>query len=118
MTKPVKCHLWTNDTICSDDLSYNNFEIFETFVDESHFSRSLVQCKECGQLYFKEYYEKIDWVDGDDSQYITFVPVKNADEIKELKKSNIFEILLFEPCLREEYLKGADKPKIYWLGKN
>lgn len=118
MTKPVQCHLWTNDNVCRDDLDYDNLELIETFVDESHFSRWLVQCKECGQLYFKEFYEEIDWIDGDDPQYVTYVPVKNEDEIEKLKKTNIFEIMLFQPCLRKDYPKGAEKPKVYWLGKN
>lgn len=118
MTKPVQCHLWTKEDFYRDDLNRDDFELIETLVDESRFSRWLVQCKECGQLYFVEFYEEIDWIDGDDSQYVTYVPVKTADEIEKLKKSNIFEIMLFQPCLRKDYPKGAEKPKVYWLGKN
>jgi len=118
MVEPVQCHLWTNDNIGRDDLVCDNLELIETFVDESHFSRCLVQCRGCGQLYFKEFYEEIDWIDGDDPQYVTYVPVKTADEIKKLKETNIFEIMLFQSCLRYDYPKGADEPKVYWLGKN
>ena len=118
MVKPVQCHLWTSNGACIENMTPDNLELIETYVVESHFFRCLAQCKECGQLYFKEFYEEIDWIDGDDPQYVTYVPVKTAAEIEKLKKANIFEIMLFQPCLRKDYPKGADKPKVYWLGKN
>ncbi len=36
------------------------------YADESHFQRYLLKCRECGQLYFFEFLEEIDWSHGKD----------------------------------------------------
>ena len=54
---PTQCHLWQTENFSSQDLSLENFELLETFADDSHFWRYLLKCKECGQLYFYEFYE-------------------------------------------------------------
>lgn len=115
--KPIQCLLWQKDELTSQDL-HNCFELIETYEEDGHFSRRLVKCKECGQLYFKEFYEWIDWENGNDPQYITFIPVEINDDIERLKRSNVFELLEFRPCLRSDFPSTAITPKVYWLGKN
>jgi len=117
MKKPTQCYLWKKDKLTSQDLHYENFELLETFTEDCHFSRRLVKCKECGQLYFKEFYEEVDWVSGDDPQYTTFIPVETREEIETLKKTDIFGLLLFSPRLQGDFPKGADEEKVHWVGK-
>lgn len=51
--------------------------------------RQLMRCKSCGQLYFHEFYEEVDYRDGEDRQYFIFIPVdtiKAADELNQLTR--------------------------------
>ncbi len=114
---PKNCHLWQKEDLSSQDLSLENFELLETFADDSHFWRYLLKCKECGQLYFYEFYEWIDWEEGNDPQYVKFIPVETKYEIETLKKTNIFELLKFSPRLHQDYPQAADKPEVFWVGK-
>lgn len=116
MKKPTQCRLWQSENLKSEDL-YNAFEVLETFVDESHFSRWLVRCKECGQLYFKEFYEEIDWNEGIDPQNVIYVPVETSDDIETLKKTAALGLWQFSPCLRSDFPTTADNPEVYWVGK-
>jgi len=88
---PVQCTLWSNPELIG--AAKDRFEAVETFVDESHLHRSLLKCRECGQLYFSEFYEMVDWDDGDDAQYTAYVPVETPAEIDALKRAGVMEIL-------------------------
>ena len=85
----------------------NHFELLETFVDESHLSRDLLKCKECGQLYFAEFYEEIDWEDGDDPQFWTYIPVQTGVEIEMLKRASPPKLLEYLP----QFAEGSKIPK-------
>ncbi len=52
------------------------FEHVETYAESSHFDRGLVKCRECGQLYYYEFYEVIDWEEGNDKMYSTYIPIE------------------------------------------
>jgi (p)ppGpp synthase/HD superfamily hydrolase len=113
--RPVQCHLWNKEDLTSDDLN-TAFDELHTFSQDSHFSRKLVRCKDCGQLYLKEFFEEIDWVDGEDPQYITYVPVMSMEDAEEVNKARVWELQKFSPRLNSDYPK--DKPKlIHWVGK-
>jgi len=116
MKKPIQCHLWNNP--CSDSLHLINFDVIETYEDDGHLSRRLVKCKDCGQLYFKEFYEWIDWENGNDPQYGTLIPVETDEDIEMLRKTDVFGLLQLRPCLRSDFPSTADTPKVYWLEKN
>jgi formylmethanofuran dehydrogenase subunit E len=64
MTDFNNCHLWQTETVAEDELM--KLEDVETFLDESHLIRRLKRCNECGQLYFYQFLEEIDWEKGDD----------------------------------------------------
>lgn len=93
------------------------FELIGTYVDESHLMRDLLKCRECGQLYFHEFYEEIDSEDGNDPQYITYMPVETEDEIKTLKAASQFGLLAFSPRLQKDFPMDAEKPAVRWIGK-
>jgi hypothetical protein len=115
MKAPTQCALWARPELINELKDrINHFELLETFVDESHLDRDLLKCKECGQLYFFEFYEEIDWEDGDDPQYWTYIPVETGAEIETLKKASRLKLLECLPQLRRDWPKGAKSPKTYW----
>lgn len=117
MKNPTHCAIWEKPELVGgmrDDI----FETIETYVDESHLMRHLFRCRECGQLYFHEFYEEIDWESGNDPQYTTYIPVYTNEEIEQLKKSSQFELMQFGPRLQKDFPKEAKQPTAwYWLGK-
>lgn len=114
LKQPVNCHLWKKPDLKSEDLRFA-FEAVETYVDESHLFRRLLKCKDCGQLYFYEFYETIDWEGGNDPQYKTFIPVETKEEIELLKNTDMYGLMKFRPSLRSDFPEDADAPNVYWL---
>ena len=105
--EPVQCHLWAKEKLEDYDL-YGVFEDVQVFFEDSHFSRKLMRCKQCGQLYLKEFKEDVDWIDGEDPQYWTYVPVRDMAE------ADGMDIALSpSPRIHVDYPKGEPK-KIYW----
>ena len=66
MKEPASCVLWSEPERVLDGALRDAFRLLDTFVQEDHFSRRLLACRECGQRYLFEFYEEIDWVGGDD----------------------------------------------------
>ena len=91
------------------------FELVELYVDESHRRRYLLKCRECGQLYFYEFYEIIDWDDGEGPQYSTYIPIETAAEIEALRATDHFDLRQFSPRLQDDFPKGANVPTVYWV---
>ena len=89
-----------------------------SLIDESHLHRSLLKCRECGQLYFSEFYEMVDWDDGDDAQYTAYVPVETPAEIDALKRAGVMEILFYTPRLQRDFPKGAKAARVCWISKD
>lgn len=114
LESPVNCHLWKKEQLESSDLR-SVFESVETYVDENHFIRRLVKCKDCGQLYFMDFYEEIDWEEGNDPQYTTFLPVETKEEIELLKNTTMLGLANFSPRLQKDFPKEADSPNVYWV---
>lgn len=118
MTTDIKCHLWNKDKPTKEDIDLkSNFELLHTFVHDSHLWRYLLKCKECGQLYFYEFYEEIDWDKGNDPQYTTFIPVASEDEAKKMAEKSPLELLQFSPRLQQDWPSDAEKSTIRWIGK-
>lgn len=111
---PTQCVLWREpERIASPDAQ--RFELLEDFVESSHWDRTLLKCRECGQLYFFEFHETIDWEGGDDAQHTTYIPVQTQEEIEALKQAS--DLSLFSPRLRSERPPGATAATIRWIGK-
>ena len=112
MKAPTQCALWEKPELIherGDRMDY--FERLETLVDESHEDRDLLKCKECGQLYFFEFYEEIDWEDGDDPQYWTYIPVETGAEIEMLKKASPPKLLEYLPAVASGLAEGCKIPE-------
>jgi hypothetical protein len=118
VAEPTQCRLWQKENLTDpDSISADNFEVLHTFVDESRLCRRLVKCKECGQLYFYEFYEEIDWKEGNDPQYCTFIPIETRDEAETMARVSPLELLRFGPRLQKDWPAGEDKPTIRWIGR-
>jgi len=114
MKEPTQCALWSKPERVNGP-TRERFELVRTFADESHLLRYLLKCRECGQLYFFEFYEEVDWVDGDDPQYSTYIPVETDAEIETLKAVTHLGLLQFTPRLQQDYPKGARGPTLRWV---
>ncbi len=99
LTPPVRCVLWTQPELAARNAK-TMFESVEVYEDDNHFSRSLLKCSECGQLYFYELYEWVDWKEGNDKIYTTFLPVAGEAEIEALKATDIYELMRYFPRLQ------------------
>jgi hypothetical protein len=98
-----------------DDLK-DAFEPVRSIMHESHDRRSVVKCKECGQLYFYEFHEDISFSGGGDSQYETYIPVETEEEIEALSKTTYTSILEYLPRLL--YDKSSEgNVSVLWVGK-
>lgn len=110
LKEPTKCHLWQHENLSSKDL---DFELIENYVDSSHLSRALIKCKRCGQLYYSEFYEIIDWDNGNDEQYCTYIPIEpDKDLINLLNQKSPLELLGISPRLQWD-----NDYSIKWIGK-
>jgi hypothetical protein len=108
---PTQCVLWTHPERLTAKFG-EVLEHIESYEDSSHLTRSLYKCRECGQLYFHEWYEWVDWENGNDKQYSTLVPVQTPEEIVALKQTDIVTLMTYFPRL---HLDGG-KPA--WNGKD
>lgn len=105
LPKPKNCILWKDPTILASG-DGNEFlkylKEITVYSDTSHFGESLMQCRECGQLYFQQFYEHVDWLNGDDKIYSTYVPVPDEKIVLDNLNNKLPIALL------------ACKPRIQW----
>ena len=114
MKLPKNCVLWRNPRAVVTAPVQDGFELLETFVEESHWWRYLLKCRECGQLYFFEFLEEVDWVDGDDPQFCTWIPIDTGAEAEPMKTAAQLSMRTFIPHLADDRPKG-EKRKVYWV---
>ena len=110
LRSPTQCHFWKLD---NPTPQRNETENLQTYEDESHFFRALLRCRDCGQLYFYEWYEETDWESGDDFSYQTWVPVDQKD-VDDLKKTDIWTIHQYTPRFIKDYRRDGST-KIGWI---
>ncbi|WP_316527912.1 hypothetical protein [Kitasatospora brasiliensis] len=55
------------------------FESETEVVDGSHFSVDLKRCRDCSQRFVWIFTEVIDWMGGDDAQFVAIMPVSEAE---------------------------------------
>lgn len=90
-------------------------DLVERFDDTSHLMHSLIKCRECGQLYYYEYYDEVDYEDGDEPVFLTYIPVDTDEEIERLKAMSRSELMSVVPRLHYDIPKGADAPIVRWV---
>jgi len=111
--QPTECILWQMESFSIEKLR-ELLEVVATYEDDSHLMRTLLRCKECEHLYFHEFYEEIDWSEGKDAQYLTWIPIDDPESGEELSRKSPIELLSY-PSIRYDYPMGADQPTgPYW----
>jgi hypothetical protein len=113
--EPVKCILWRDPERLKH--IHEILDTIETYMDDSHHMRRLMKCRECGQLYFYEFLEFIDYVNGDDPQYRTYIPVTSAEDAAILSRLPEWELVTCGPAIHDNWPKGQDKSHVAWLGR-
>ena len=58
--EPTQCVLWSAPDSVRGNFE-DHFELVKTYDDDNHLIRRLLKCRECGQQYFYEMFEEIDW---------------------------------------------------------
>jgi hypothetical protein len=111
LAKPTQCVLWEHPDRIAIKFSELLDEV-ESYEDDSHLTRSLYKCRECGQRYFHEWYEWVDWKGGKDKMYTTLIPVQSQAEIDTLKETHTYMLMTYFPRLQID--GGVAK----WMGKD
>lgn len=100
---PTQCHFWTAE---HPNPGRDDTELVKSFEDDSHLVRALLRCRDCGQLYFYEWYEEIDWVNGNDPWYQTWVPVDEQD-LDDLLKTTIWTVHEYTPRIINDWRRDG-----------
>lgn len=88
-------------------------------IDESHFHVMILACPCCSQRFVSIFTETIDWVDGDDPQYWSLLPITDAEAADLVRQQDsLTEAVLGSlgrgrRCLRVDYPKAAPR-RIFW----
>ncbi len=115
---PEQCILWKKQDIKESDMKMNNFDVVKTLIETEHFWRYVLKCKECGQLYFFEFNEEVNWAgagNGNDYQYSTWIPVA-LNDTEYLKDKSTLELL--DPTLIPRIqadLTPHGKSAVHWV---
>ncbi len=115
MRNPTNCKLWKEPEAAFAAPMKDLFALLDTLVQESHWWRYVLHCRECGQKYFFEFYEEIDWDQGKDPQYSTYIPVESDEQVQSLAGKSHFELLAVRPRLNKDFPSDAESPRVYWL---
>lgn len=89
------------------------------YMDDIHLIRALMECSLCGQKYYYEFLEEVDWENGNDAQYRTYIPIEgDAATIEALNQMSSTQLLALTPRLQDDW--GKDDPvkpdRIIWIG--
>lgn len=92
----------------------------DLLVDEAHYRVMILTCAACAQRFISIFTEKIDWVDGEDPQFWTVVPLTQQEAADlscrrgSLSDGELISLAPDRRSLRRDYPKGADKPSLFW----
>lgn len=113
---PKECHLWNDKRLTQDALA-ESLVLVKAYEDEFHLIRSLLRCRECGHLFFHEFYEVVDWVDGNDAQYSTWIPVDDIESADSLNDLSPLELLRYG-AIQVDFPSNAKEPTApYWKAR-
>lgn len=115
IAQPLNCALWRDDRL---ENMHKLLETIETYLDDSHERRCLLKCRECGQLYFYEFLEFVDYANGEDPQYRTYIPVTSAEDAATLSDLPASNLAQCSPAVHSDWPKGQDRPKVFWVGRD
>ena len=112
MSKPtphkIECCLWNSSEINKHDL-IRSLVTVEVIEHDSHFTRKILKCKKCGQLFLYQFNEDVDWIDGEDEQFYKWIPVESLEKARELGEKSVLQLLTL-PSIRIDYTKIMKDP--------
>lgn len=80
--------------------------------------RKVLMCSDCGQLYFYEFVELRDMVDGDDPQYRKLIPVESTEDGDKIYELEFSEFYLIKPRLSISWPKMGPMTFAWTLPEN
>lgn len=89
IVKPIGCQLWTDKYLDQSDLAPRRR--VKEYIHDDPLIRALMKCSQCDQKYYYEFYEEIDWDDGNDQDYWMYIPIED-DEQTNAKLNALFFI--------------------------
>ncbi len=103
--------LWNKKDLTPTDL---NLQLLDVFLRGPHKERDLFKCRECGQLYFHEWYDHEDF-NHDAFMYETYIPIESTDEVPQLLKAeSSADLGQFVPQLHGSFTNEADAT-LHWI---
>jgi hypothetical protein len=109
ISNPTGCHLYENNNKPTREQLRNDLEQVVVYENSSHLFRALKKCTQCGQLYFYEFHEIVDWEDGNDAQFVTWIPVDDEESGRKLSEMNVIEINKYSG-IRSDFPSDASEP--------
>ena len=88
-------------------------------IDESHFHVTIRLCHACSQRFVAVFTETIDWVDGDDPQYWTLLPITAEETAQLVERRGSLTATKLDAlgsgrrCLQHDHPKGQ-AARSYW----
>ena len=88
-------------------------------IDESYFHVMIQFCRDCSQRFVSVFTETVDWVDGDDPQYWTVLPITTEEAVQlvergaSLTEGEVHTLGSSRHCLQRDYPKG-EAARSYW----
>ena len=80
----------------------------------NHWWRDLLRCRSCGQLYFHEFFERIDWENGADPQHHVFIPVSGRAQALPFGAMPPGSVRPDRRHLRKDWPSDRPRPFAYW----
>jgi hypothetical protein len=111
LKKPTQCILWNKTGLLPTDL---NMQLMKVFKRGTHIERDLLKCRECGQLYFHDWYEHVSF-SHDADMYDTYIPVETDNQVDELSKiENSADFTKYVPQLHGSFTNGHND-ELRWI---
>lgn len=82
-------------------------------IDDSHLGVRIRACESCGQHFVAVFLEHVDWVDGEDSQYWTLMPITDGESVELLDMDETAALARLNAlpshrrCLQHDHPKGG-----------
>jgi hypothetical protein len=113
LTQPVQCALWRQPELIEGELA-DRFEFLKILTDDEspigNVYRRLLKCRECGQLYLMELYDR------SGASYDTFIPVETKEMAECLSSRSIYDLLTVYPRLQRDHRMDGSNSLRWMIG--
>ncbi len=110
-----KCALYLSPETETRRPKVEAFDLVHEFFETSHDWRSILRCRECGQIYLFDFHEVVDWENGMDGQYSTYIPVESVEQAMEFAGRSHLDLCAIAPRLQADFPSGGHDREIAWV---